>query len=302
MRDSDWCVPVKHVAKLSRMRGSTSTKTNINFFVDPEREDRDNDTTPDCLRSMQFAQEDNVSYKCNCCEAGGTQWKRTRNLSTKKSSVRFSSLTDADINFFEKGNKDLCDLQQNTWAPLSKPLVVDSGAGETVMPVDWLTSHPLTESDGSRANDFHTTADAAKCTTKDKENWMFAHSTDISEDRAPVRIKSDQEPAIVDVQRAETRGKIKDDIEEFGYGGAPVRIKSDQEPAIVDVQRAVMIAKRGKAPTKLVNSPAGDSQSNGRVENAIKKVRIMVETILSSLESRWCVRVARDHPSLSLGV
>ena len=39
-------------------------------------------------------------------------------------------------------------------------------------------------------------------------------------------------------------GKIKDDIEELGYGGAPVRIKSDQEPAIVDVQRAV-IAKRG---------------------------------------------------------
>ena len=66
-------------------------------------------------------------------------------------------------------------------------------------------------------------------------------------------------------------GKIKDDIEEFGYGGAPVRIQSDQEPAIVDVQRAV-IAKRGNAPTILVNSPVGDSQSNGRVENAIKKV------------------------------
>ena len=60
----------------------------------------------------------------------------------------FSSLTDADINFFENGNTDLCELQQNTWAPLPKPLVVDSGAGETVMPVDWLTSHPLTESDG----------------------------------------------------------------------------------------------------------------------------------------------------------
>ena len=39
-------------------------------------------------------------------------------------------------------------------------------------------------------------------------------------------------------------GKFKDDIEEFGYGGAPVRIKSDQELAMVDVQRAV-IAKRG---------------------------------------------------------
>ena len=73
------------------------------------------------------------------------------------------------------------------------------------------------------------------------------------------------------------------------------RIKSDQEPAIVDVQRAV-IAKRGNAPTIPVNSPVGDSQSNGRVENAIKKVRNMVKTILSSLESRWGIRVARDHP------
>ena len=83
--------------------------------------------------------------------------------------------------------------------------------------------------------------------------------------------------------------------EEFGYGGVPVRVKSDQEPAIVDVQRAV-IAKRGNAPTIPVNSPVGDSQSNGRVENAIKKVRNMVKTILSSLESRWGIRVARDHP------
>ena len=69
--------------------------------------------------------------------------------------MRFSRLTDADINFFEKEYTDLCELQQNTW----KPLFVDSGTGETVMPVDWLTNHPLTESDGSRANDFYTTAE-----------------------------------------------------------------------------------------------------------------------------------------------
>ena len=37
MRDSDWCVPVKHVAKISRMRESTSNKTNIKFFVDPRK-------------------------------------------------------------------------------------------------------------------------------------------------------------------------------------------------------------------------------------------------------------------------
>ena len=73
MRDNDWCVPVKHVAKLNRMRRQTSTKTKITFLVDPEKENRDNDTTPDCLGSKQFDLEDDVSYKCNCCEAGGTQ-------------------------------------------------------------------------------------------------------------------------------------------------------------------------------------------------------------------------------------
>ena len=67
-RDSDWCVPVKHVAKLNRMRGQTSTKTNIKFCVDPEEENRDNDTTPDRLGSKQFDLEDDVIHKCSCCE------------------------------------------------------------------------------------------------------------------------------------------------------------------------------------------------------------------------------------------
>ena len=89
VRDGDWCAPVKHIAKLSHLRGSTSTKTNIKFFVDPEEEDRDNDTTSDCLGSKQFALEDDVSYKCSCCEADGMQWKRTRNLTIMKPSARF---------------------------------------------------------------------------------------------------------------------------------------------------------------------------------------------------------------------
>ena len=147
-RDSDWCMAVKHVAKLSCMRGSTSTMTNIKIFVDAEEKDRDNDTTPDCLGSKLFALEDDVIHKCSCCEAGGMQLKRKRNLSTKKPSVRFSSLTDADINFFEKENTDVCELQQNTWA--------HSGCRfrSGVIPVYWSTNRTVTESDRSRANDF----------------------------------------------------------------------------------------------------------------------------------------------------
>ena len=44
------------------MRGQTSTKTNIKFFVDPEEENRDNDTTPDRLGSRQFDLEDDVIH------------------------------------------------------------------------------------------------------------------------------------------------------------------------------------------------------------------------------------------------
>ena len=73
-------------------------------------------------------------------------------------------------------------FNKNTWAPLPKPLVVDSGDGETVMLVDWLTSHPLTESDGSRASGFYTTADDSKVYNKGQKNWMFAHLTANSED------------------------------------------------------------------------------------------------------------------------
>ena len=98
----------------------TSTKTKIKFFVDPEEEDRDSDRTPDCLGSKQSDLEDEVSYKCSCCEAGGTEWERTRNLLTKKPSVRFSSLTDADVNFCEKGNTDLCELHKKRLGAVAK--------------------------------------------------------------------------------------------------------------------------------------------------------------------------------------
>ena len=106
-RDSDWCVPVKHVAKLNRIRGPTPTKTNIKFFVDPEEEDRDNDTTPDCLGSKQFVLEDDVSHKCSRCEAVGTQGKRTRNLTHQDAKCTFFQLDRCRHQFLREGEYGL---------------------------------------------------------------------------------------------------------------------------------------------------------------------------------------------------
>ncbi len=58
VRDSDWCVPVKHVAKLSRMRGSTLTKASIKFLLIQRKRTETMTQQSDCLGSKQFALED----------------------------------------------------------------------------------------------------------------------------------------------------------------------------------------------------------------------------------------------------
>lgn len=69
---------------------------------------------------------------------------------------------DREVQLFEKGSVELCEFAQTEWIPLPKPLVVDSGAGETVIPNDWLPQHPMRESMGSKSEDYYTTADGTK--------------------------------------------------------------------------------------------------------------------------------------------
>ena len=70
--------------------------------------------------------------------------------------------TSKPIGLLEKGCADLCQMAASEWQPLPKPLVVDSGAGETVIPTDWLPKHEIEESVGSRSREYYTTADGTK--------------------------------------------------------------------------------------------------------------------------------------------
>lgn len=69
---------------------------------------------------------------------------------------------NSGLHLFERANVEIFELAQSEWVPLPKPLVVDSGAGETVIPSDWMTAHPVRQSDGSKADDYYTTADGTK--------------------------------------------------------------------------------------------------------------------------------------------
>eukprot|EP00973_Karenia_brevis_P068453 9520545-Karenia_brevis.AAC.1 len=62
----------------------------------------------------------------------------------------------------------------------------------------------------------------------------------------------------------------------------------------MDLQKAVC-AKRG-AKTVPVNSPVGDSQSNGRVENAIGRVQAGIRTLKHATESELKTLISTGHP------
>ena len=69
-------------------------------------------------------------------------------------------------------------------------------------------------------------------------------------------------------------GKIKDDIEEFGYGGALVCIKKNQQ--------LLMIAKRGNAPTIPMTVPLEFPSLTEEWKMQSRRI--------------WGVKVTRDHP------
>ena len=67
-----------------------------------------------------------------------------------------------DLTILEKGGLDVCKFEQNEGIRLPKPIVVDSGAGETVIPEDWLPAHETKTSPGSLKNEYYMTADGGK--------------------------------------------------------------------------------------------------------------------------------------------
>ena len=85
------------------------------------------------------------------------------------------------------------------------------------------------------------------------------------------------------------------DLEELGYAGTPINLKCDQENPIVAVQRRVMQDRR--APTTPQNSAVGESQSNGAVENAIKRIQGQLRTLKFATEKHVKKRITSQHPA-----
>ena len=76
--------------------------------------------------------------------------------------------------------------------------------------------------------------------------------------------------------------RIIRDIDNMGYKNVCVQVKSDQEPAIVAVQEYIRFNR--DSPTIPINSPVGESECNGRVENAIRRIKEKTRTLIAQIE------------------
>ena len=120
-------------------------------------------------------------------------------------------------------------------------------------------------------------------------DYMYAVTKD-AEERRPTIVVTDEGTGAVFAHVVTGKGrangwiskKICEDINFLGYATVRIVVKGDQERSLNDVFNEVKQMR--EAPTVIINSPVGESRSNGRVENRIQAVQGQMRTLKSSLE------------------
>ena len=64
--------------------------------------------------------------------------------------------------------------KQTEWEPMPKPLVIDSGAGATVLPSEWFVNHETRESADSAQGRYYLTADGTKIYNEGEKTLQMA--------------------------------------------------------------------------------------------------------------------------------
>ena len=91
--------------------------------------------------------------------------------------------------------------------------------------------------------------------------------------------------------------RIVQDCDNSGFKNATIQLKSDQEPSIVQLQTAIQ--QQRDTPIIPVNSPVSESESNGRVENAVRRVQEKVRTLRSQVEGNIKQKIQDNAPIMA---
>ena len=89
--------------------------------------------------------------------------------------------------------------------------------------------------------------------------------------------------------------QIVEDLEAIGLSNERIILKADQESSITDVQQAVANLRKGHG-SAIEQSRVGDSNSNGRIERAIRAFNGLIRTRRSALEAKIGSKIQLSDP------
>lgn len=120
----------------------------------------------------------NFQGRCGCCDladpqAGGAgqdpQLPNARGEVSSQGQKReqreeiLENRIPGQTMLLEKGGGEINDLSaENRWKMFPEPIVIDSGASETVIPQEWFENYPTFETEASRNNEWYTAANGGK--------------------------------------------------------------------------------------------------------------------------------------------
>ena len=90
--------------------------------------------------------------------------------------------------------------------------------------------------------------------------------------------------------------RMVQDLDNNGMRHEQIQMKVDQEPAIVAVQKAIMELRPNVI---LSNSPVGESECNGRVENTIRRIQEKFRALRHQVEQGIGEKIPDDSPVMS---
>lgn len=157
---------------------------------------------------------------------------------------RYAALADSDreassLQLLEMG--ELHNLQSQEWTPLPKPMVIDSGAGETVLPASWLPEHPTEESLGSKNNDYYVTADGSRVYNEGKKEVTIS-SADGTKVRDMTFQVANVKKALGSVSQMVRRGnKVVFDRDDNGKDLAYIENKRSKERMYMRQEKGVYV-------------------------------------------------------------
>jgi hypothetical protein len=168
------------------------------------------------------------------------------------------------VALFELGNRsNLDNIEQKEWEPLPRPLVIDSGAGETVIPNNWFIAHPTVLSPGSMAKDFYTTADGTEVYNEGQKQLLMCTPDGRSSRKMTFQVAAVNKALGSVSQIVDSNHRVTFDCDEYGRDISHIENKNSGEKMWLRRVNGVYVLDMLVAPPALNTEPPGN-QGFGR--------------------------------------